>query len=112
VFDTVTVDPGGMAWSTNIPLWAIFTAHSFSGQITGDGTLMIELYVSVDDIEVKDSTVCSGYTKVSGPDGDGKFMKSLSFRAGATVRFKATETSGTSSVIINGDFCQTGGVRS
>lgn len=112
VFDTVTVDPGGTSWSTAIPLWGQFTSHSLRGQITGDGTVKVEFYVKTDDIETKEGTAFSGYTKVSGEVADGKISKSLSFRGGNTVRFKATETGGTNSVIMNFDFWQGGGVRS
>jgi len=112
VFDTVTVDPGGIAQSKPIPLWSNFPAHSLRGQITGDGTSKIEFYITTDDIETFEGTAFSGYTKVSGEEANGKISKSLAFRGGNKIIFKATETSGTDNVILNFDFWQGGGVTS
>jgi len=110
VFDSVTVTAGASSWSQPIPLWTNYSAHTFSQQVTGDGTVKVEMYIR-DDIETKDSTVFSGFTRTSGPEADGKQRKSLAFRGGGAARFKVTETSGNNSAIISGYFWQGGGVR-
>ncbi len=110
VFEAETIAAGGVAWSQPIPLWPNFSAHTLSLQATLDGTVKIEMYIR-DDIETKDNTPFSGFTRTSGPEANGKQRKSLAFRGGGTARFKATETSGNNSVTISSYLWQGGGVR-
>jgi len=95
VFDNVTivkddtqVNPG------MVHLWDRFSIHSFEYEITGDGTVAIEVLTSISGkFWVSNGIKLSGATKTSGPDSNGRDIIPLRLKPGEFIRFSVAVTS-------------------
>ena len=94
-----TVAAAGTWSSQEDQLFDRMTSHSFQYEITGDGTLQFEVFVRVGGGSWILSNTFNGYTKTSGPSGDGKDIVPLLIKPGDSIYIKATET-GTSNACV------------
>jgi len=96
-----TVDAAGTWSSQEDQLFDRMTSHSFQYEITGDGTLTFEVYIRVGGGSWILSNTFTGFTKTSGPGGNGKDIVPLSLKPGDSIYIKATETVESDSCVLS-----------
>lgn len=68
--------------------------HALSYLITGDGSVSIEVLISVDGRNfIKSGRVVKGATKTSGPNGDGQGYVALMLLPGEFIKFRVVVAS-------------------
>ena len=93
--------------SSNVHLWDGRNVHSLQYEITGDGTLDLEVYTSVDGASwISNGIKADNVVKTSGPDSDGKDIIPLSLKPGDHLKVKATEVVTTDDAVLTLWFVQ------
>ena len=96
VFEGVTIAASGTATSRVIGLQDGKDIHSFQYKVTGDGTVSITVYTSIDGTDfITNGVKANAITKTSGPGSDGKNILGLQLKPGDHIQFAATASGDT-----------------
>jgi hypothetical protein len=110
-FSAVEIAAGGSQYSDIFPASQLAGNASIQIEVTGDGTIKLELVGSNDrSAEVADfivpfnmSEIVTGFTKTSGPGGDGKHIYRITMNVLVDrLAIKATETGGGDTATLTG----------
>lgn len=94
------------ATSRLITLFDRLNEHAVQYKITGDGTLQLDLLVTIEGEDFITQNIASGLTKTSGPDSNGKDIIPVRLKPCDVLKLKATETGGANSATITSYFVQ------
>ncbi len=107
LFSGTTIVKDTNQTSSNVRLWDGRDVHSIQYEVTGDGTLDLEAYTSVDGANwISNGIVADNITKLSGPDSDGKGIIPLFLDPGDHFKLKATEVVTTDNAVLTSWFVQ------
>ena len=102
LFESETITANTNTTSESVELYDGRNVHALQYNITGDGTLDLTVYTSIDGQNwISNGIKADNVTKTSGPDTDGNDIIPLSLKPGNHIKVKATEVVTTDNAILS-----------